>query len=257
VQAALAIAWAATNYIGPKRLVPFLPTLIPHLERHGHLVLTAAVRTHLLALSAATADRILQPLHAASRLRGVTTTKPGSLLKQPILVRTFADWNETSLGFLEADLVAHCGDRPDGAFLSTLVLTDIAADWLDCQALLYRSQDQVLQGLKRARQLVPFAVLSLDTDNDHEFINGEFVTYCDHEHITFTRGRTYQKNDQCFVEQKNEAVVRQFVGYDCFEGEHAYRQLIELYRALRLYVNFFQPSLKLVAKQRMGTTGRR
>lgn len=257
VQAALATAWAATNYIGPKRLVPFLPTLIPHLERHGHVVLTADVRTQVLTLSVATADRLLKPLRDAGRSRGVTTTKPGALLKQHIPVRTFADWNEHVPGFLEADLVAHCGDRPDGAFLATLVLTDVATGWVECQALLYRSQDQVLQGLKRARQLVPFSVLGVDTDNGGEFINGELVTYCDQEQITFTRGRAYQKNDQCFVEQKNGAVVRQFVGYDRFEGEHAYRQLVELYRALRLYVNFFQPSLKLTAKQRIGTMVRR
>lgn len=200
---------------------------------------------------------MLQPLRAAGQPRGVTTTKAGSLLKRQIPVRTFADWNDTAPGFLEADLVAHCGDRPDGAFLSTLVLTDVATGWVECQALLYRSQDQVLQGIKRARQLVPFAVLGLDTDNGREFINGEVVTYCDQEHITFTRGRAYQKNDQCFVEQKNGAVVRQFVGYDRFQGEHAYRQLIELYRAVRLYVNFFQPSLKLMTKQRIGTTVRR
>jgi hypothetical protein len=107
------------------------------------------------------------------------------------------------------------------------------------------------------RSVVPFPVLGLDTDNGGEFINTDLVAYCAQEQISFTRGRAYEKNDQCFVEQKNGAVVRQFVGYDRFEGEAAYRQLVEVYRALRLYVNFFQPSLKLKEKHRAGTTVRR
>ncbi|NNJ13742.1 transposase family protein [Chloroflexales bacterium ZM16-3] len=174
------------------------------------------------------------------------------MLKRQIPVRTFADWDEGIPGFMEADLVAHCGPHPDGAFLATLVMIDVATGWLECQALLYRSQDQVLQGLRRARQLIPFPLLGLDTDNGGEFITNDLVAYCAQEQITFTRGRPYHKNDQCFVEQKNGAVVRHFVGYDRYEGEHAYRQLVELYRALRLYVNFFQPSLKLKEKRQTG-----
>jgi len=257
VQSALEIAWSAANCIGTRRLVPFLPKLVPLLERHGHLTLTDAVCEQLLAISPATADRLLQPARIAGHPHGISTTKAGSLLKRQIPVRTFADWDDATPGFFEADLVAHCGDRPDGAFLSTLVLTDVASGWVECQALLYRSQDQVLQGLKRARQLVPFPMLGLDTDNGGEFINTDLVAYCEQEQISFTRGRPYEKNDQCFVEQKNGAVVRQFVGYDRYEGEAAYRQLVEVYRALRLYVNFFQPSLKLKEKHRQGATVRR
>ncbi len=254
VQAALETAWSAANCIDTKRLVPFLPKLVAALERHGHLSLTDAGRTQLLTLSRATADRLLYHARAAGQPCGVSTTKAGSLLKQHIPVRTFADWNAASPGFFEADLVAHCGTRPDGAFLVTLVLTDVVTGWVECQALLYRSQDQVLQGLGRAQQLIPFPGLGLDTDNGGEFINDEMVTSCTAAQITFTRGRAYQKNDQCFVEQKNGAVVRQFVGYDRFEGEVAYRQLVELYRALRLYVNFFQPALKLNEKRRTDHT---
>src|SRR6266498_3886108 len=257
VQAALEIAWTAANCIGARRLLPFLPRLVPLLERHGHLTLTDAVRTHLLAISPATADRLLQRARAAGQPRGVSPTKAGSLLKRPIPVRTFADGDDASPGFFEADLVAHCGDRADGAFLATLVVTDVATGWVECQALLYRSQDQVLQGLKRARQLIPFPFLGIDTDNGGEFINADLLAYCEQEQISFTRGRPYEKNDQCFVEQKNGAVIRQFVGYDRYEGEAAYRQLVELYRALRLYVNFFQPSLKLKNKHRQGATVRR
>jgi hypothetical protein len=252
VQAALEVAWAAVNFVGAKRLVPFLPALVPILERHHHLTLTEEVRVQLLAMSPATANRLLRPARRAEDLHGISTTKAGALLKRQIPVRTFADWDEGVPGFLEADLVAHCGPHPDGAFLATLVLTDVSTGWLECQALLYRSQDQVLQGLQRARQLIPFPMLGLDTDNGGEFITNELIAYCAQEQITFTRGRPYHKNDQCFVEQKNGAVVRHFVGYDRFEGEHAYRQLVELYRALRLYVNFFQPSLKLKEKRQTG-----
>ena len=254
VRAALETAWTATNCVGTKRLVPFLPKLVPVLERHGHLTLTDELRVQLLTLSPATADRLLHHLRATGQPRSLSTTKAGSLLKRQIPVRTFADWDGTLPGFCEADLVAHCGERPDGAFVATLVVTDVATGWVECQALLYRSQDQVLQGLKRARHLIPFLLLGLDTDNGSEFINADLVAYCTTEHLTFTRGRPYEKNDQCFVEQKNGAVVRHFVGHDRFEGEAAYRQLVELYRALRLYVTFFQPSLKLKAKRREGST---
>jgi hypothetical protein len=258
VQAALEIAWAAANFISARRLVPFLPTLVPVLEQHNHLHLPPDVRTQLLALSPATADRLLRRARKAGEPHGKSTTKAGTLLKRQIPVRTFADWNDAAPGFVEADLVAHCGEHTEGAFLCTLVLTDIATGWVECQALLYRSSDQVIQGLTRAQQLIPFPLHGLDTDNGGEFINNELLAFCEQAQLTFTRGRAYRKNDQCYVEQKNGAVVRQFVGYDRFEGEQAYRQLIELYRALRLYVNFFQPSLKLEEKtQEQGRTRRR
>jgi len=257
VQAALEIAWRAANFISARRLAPFLSTLIPVLEQHGHLSLTDAVRTQLLTISPATADRLLHQARKAGQPRGLSTTKAGTLLKRQIPIRTFADWDEALPGFVEADLVAHCGDGRYGTYLSTLVVTDVATGWVECQALLYRSCDQVMQGLTRARQLIPFPLRGLDTDNGSEFITNELISYCAEAEISFTRGRAYQKNDQCYVEQKNGAVVRQFVGYDRFEGERAYRQLVELYRALRLYVNFFQPSLKLKDKRLDGAATKR
>ena len=148
--------------------------------------------------------------------------------------------------------MAHCGTNVQGTFLNTFVLTDVATGWTECLPLLLRSQDEVLQALGRARQLLPFPLLGLDTDNGSEFLNNQLLEYCRREEITFTRGRPYRKNDQCFVEQKNGVLVRQMVGYDRYEGERAYRQLTELYRALRLYVNFFQPSMKLRQKERDG-----
>src|SRR5712692_295134 len=251
VQHALFLAWNAANRICTKRLIPFLPTLIDSLERHEHLHLTEECRSLLLSMSAATADRLLRSQRTLG-LRGLSATRAGTLLKQQIPIRTFAEWNETRPGFLEADLVAHCGVDIEGGYLYTLTLTDVATGWTECLPLLYRSQETVLAALQRTRALFPFPILGIDTDNGGEFINEVLIAYCEQEHLTFTRGRPYLKNDQCFVEQKNGAIVRQVVGYDRLVGEQAYRQLTELYRALRLYVNCFQPSMKLQAKQRDG-----
>jgi Integrase core domain len=251
VQHALFLVWNAANRICAKRLMPFLPTLIDALERHEHLHITEECRRQLLSMSAATADRLLSSQRKVGQ-RGLSTTRAGTLLKQQIPIRTFQQWNEIRPGFLEADLVAHCGTDIEGGYLYTLTLTDVATGWTECLPLLHRSQEAVLAALQRARTLFPFPILGIDTDNGGEFINEVLIAYCEQEQITFTRGRPYLKNDQCFVEQKNGAIVRQVIGYDRLVGEHAYRQLTELYRALRLYVNCFQPSMKLLPKQRDG-----
>src|SRR5262249_43305977 len=153
-------------------------------------------------------------------------------------------------GFFEADLVAHCGERVDGPFLNTLVLTDIATAWTEFAPLLRRSHSDVSVALEAVRQVMPMPLLGLDTDNGSEFINHELFKYCDEEKISFTRSRPYRKNDQAHVEQKNGNIVRRFVGYDRYEGQDAWACLLSLYRVLRLYVNFFQPSMKLVKKER-------
>jgi len=251
-QEIIKLAWSATNFIGSKRLAPFLKELVPSLEYHGYLDINDELRARVTSISAATIDRILQHYRKNQNERGISTTKSGTLLKKQISVRTFADWEDNKPGFFEADLVAHCGCSMEGSFLNTLVLTDVTTGWVECLPLLFRSQDSVIKALEQARQLIPFPILGLDTDNGSEFINQQLITYCDQNKITFTRGRAYKKNDQCFVEQKNGVVVRQLVGYDRFEGLRAYQQLNELYRAVRLYVNFFQPSMRLQIKHREG-----
>ena len=256
VQQALHLAWTAANHICAKRLIPFLPTLVESLERHGHLHLSEESRSQLLAVSPATADRILKPYRKREG-RGISTTSSGTLLKKQIPVRTFNDWNETKPSFVEADLVAHCGTNTEGSFLYTLALTDIATGWTECLPLLSRSQETVVAALKRAQQFLPFPLLGIDTDNGAEFINGELVTFYEQEHITFPRGRPRRSNDHWYVEQKNGQIVWQVVGYDRFVGEFASRQLTELYRALRVYVNCFQPSMKLTSKERDGSKVRR
>ncbi len=215
------MAWSAANFIASKRLAPFLKELIPSLERHGHLDLTDKTRDKVTSVSAATIDRILTPHRKQLNGRGISTTKPGTLLKKQIPIRTFADWTENKPGFFEADLVAHCGGDVSGAFLYSLVLTDVATGWVECLPLLSKHQGMVIQALGHALKLIPFPILGVDTDNGSEFINEELIDFCEHYQITFTRGRAYKKNDQCFVEQKNGVVVRQIVGYDRFEGMQA------------------------------------
>ena len=199
VQHVLFLAWHAANRICAKRLIPFLPTLIEALERHEHLHLTEECRKQLLSMSAATADRLLSSQRKQSQ-RGLSTTRAGTLLKQQIPIRTFEEWNEVRPGFLEADLVAHCGTDIEGGYLYTLTLTDVATGWTECLPLLYRSQETVLAALQQARLLFPFPMLGIDTDSGGEFINEAMIAYCEQAHITFTRGRPYVKNDQCFVE---------------------------------------------------------
>jgi len=251
VRQALVSVWCAANQICSKRLVPFLPQLVAAMEHHGHLRLPSAVRARLLSISPATVDRILQPEREKIR-QGVSTTRPGNLLKQQIQVRTFADWDDVTPGFLEADLVAHCGGNTHGAFLNTLVLVDICTGWLECMPLIRKSAQDVIDGLRVAGELLPFIMQGLDTDCGSEFINYDVLDYCEDRHITFTRARTHRKNDQAHVEEKNGSVVRRLVGYDRFEGRKAWEALAQLYSVLRMYVNFFQASLKLIKKERQG-----
>jgi hypothetical protein len=256
VQQALVEAWKTTRYICTKRLIPYLPTLVATLERHGHLHLTEENRSHLLQMSVTTAERVLHS-HRTSAPRGLSTTQAGPLRKQQIPLRTFHTWDEAQPGFLEADLVAHCGEYTQGSYLYTLTLTDVATGWTECLPVLYKSPEAVLSALQQGRALFPFPILGLDVDNGGEFINDALMRYCEAEQITFTRGHPGCKADQCFVEQKNGAIVRQFVGHGRLVGEQAYRQLRELYRAVRLYVNCFQPSMKLLSKHRDGEKVRR
>ncbi len=252
VQRALVRLWEIAGRICSKRLVPGLADLLDALERHDELTLDAPTRALLLSLSPATADRLLAPTRRAALPRGRTTTKPGSLLKHQIPIRTFADWDDNRPGFLEIDLVSHGGESASGEYLHSLVLTDIRTQWTECIALPNRGEQAVSTAIAHARTLLPVPMLGLDSDNGGEFINHHLVRYCTHEQITFTRCRPYKKNDQCHVEQKNYSIIRQIVGYDRYEGGEAYDAMTALYQPLRLFTNFFQPSVQLVSKQREG-----
>jgi hypothetical protein len=174
------------------------------------------------------------------------------LLKNSIPIRTFADWQEKRPGFLEADLVAHCGESTEGFYLTTLCTVDVASSWSECAGVWGKGQERVGSAIHRVRQRLPFPLLGLDSDNGSEFINQHLYTYCHREGITFTRSRAYKKNDSCHVEQKNWSVVRRLVGYDRYSSRAALETLNRVYDLLRLHVNFFQPVMKLVAKTRHG-----
>jgi hypothetical protein len=257
VEQALAVAAEATGWICGKRLVAALPDLVPALEREGALRLTGEERTALLGLSAATIDRRLAERRRRERPRGVATTKPGSLLKSQIPVRTYTPWDEQAPGFVEIDLVAHCGTSTAGEYVCTLTLVDIATGWTECAAIANKGQLAVLAALGRLRERLPFPLRGVDCDNGSEFLNAHLVRYCQAEQLTLTRCRAYHKNDQAHVEQKNGALVRRIIGYRRFEGMAAARELAALYARTRLFVNAFQPSFKLAEKERDGARVRK
>lgn len=251
VRTALIVVWEASDRICGKRLKPLMGPMVEAMERHGHLRLEAEVRTHLLAMSAATIDRALIEAKAGAGQKRRRGSVNG--VRQSIPVRTFSDWGDPAPGFCEADLVWHSGPTAKGSFIQTLVVTDIATGWTECAPLLVREQTQVLLVLAEIRKVLPFALLGFDTDNDSVFMNETVRDYCAAEKITFTRCRPYRKNDQAWVEQKNGSIVRRIVGYRRFEGHVATTALAELYATVRLFVNFFQPSFKLAEKERQGS----
>jgi hypothetical protein len=253
VRAALEQVWQVANRICGKRLVPGIPAIVEALERHGELKLDASTRALLLSLSPATADRLLERARDSAKPHGLSTTKPGTLLKQSIPVRTFAQWDDAKPGFMEIDLVAHCGTTTQGEYLNSLDMIDVKTRWVELCGLVNRSQATVSAAIVAGRKRLPYTLLGLDSDNGSEFINHDLKRYCEQEHITFTRCRPYKKNDQAYVEQKNWTAVRQNVGYDRYEGKAACAALNALYEPLRCYLNFFQPVMVLVEKVRDGS----
>lgn len=249
---ALAEIWRICGCICGKRLHPFIPEMVTVLERHQELVVDPETKALLLQMSASTIDRRLAPFRQQQG-RGKSTTKPGTLLKDAIPIRTFADWDEAKPGFLEMDLVAHCGQTTAGQYLHTLTATDVQTGWTECLALPQRSQRAVSTAMVGLQARLPFPLLGVDSDNDGAFINATLLRFCDQNQVTFTRCRPHKKNDQCFVEQKNWSVVRKTIGYRRYESNEALQLFHTIYGDLRLYVNFFQPVLKLVHKERHGS----
>ena len=248
---ALEQIWEICGHICSKRLQPFLPEAIRVLERCKEIELSKDTKELLLKISSASIDRCLRPVRIRSP-HGLSTTKPGSLLKNLIPLHTFTEWDKEQVGFMEIDLVAHCGNTTEGQFLNTLTCTDISTGWTDVTALSHRSQEAVSKAIHLMRQRLPFPLLGIDSDNGSEFINDLLYRYCLDEKVTFTRSRPYKKNDQAHVEQKNWSVVRHTVGYDRWETQQELALLESVYDDLRRYINFFQPSFKLIAKERIG-----
>ncbi len=249
---ALIVIWEASDRVCGKRLRPLVPILIEAMERHGHLHLAPEVRTGLLGMSAATIDRALRDVRERAGGRKRRHAPPSAAIRRSVAVRTFDGWDDPPPGFVEADLVAHSGPTAKGSFVQTLTLTDIATGWTECAPLLVREQKLLTEVLSAMQERMPFALLGFDTDNDSVFMNETVKTYCEEAGLVFTRCRPYRKNDLAWVEQKNGAVVRRAVGYRRYEGLDAAAALARLYASLRLFVNFFQPSFRLVVKARDG-----
>ena len=249
---ALRQVWEASDRLCSKRLKPFLGEMVRVMRQHGELSLSAGLEAQLCQMSPATIDRVLRPWRRLGGRSRLSTTKPGSLLRNSIPIRTFADWQEEQPGFLEVDLVAHCGENTEGFYLTTLCTVDVASGWSECIGVWGKGQQRVGSAVHMVRQRLPFPLRGLDSDNGGEFINHHLFAYCHREGITFTRSRSYKKNDSCHVEQKNWSVVRRLVGYDRYSSRAALETMNRVYNSLRLYTNFFQPTMKLLSKTRHG-----
>ncbi|MFO0017906.1 MAG: transposase [Synechococcaceae cyanobacterium] len=253
---ALVPLWEASDRLCGKRLQALLPLLMESLESHGHLSLETAVRESLLAMSSATIDRLLAPIRKRCGSNGWRRPpRAYSAVRRRVPVRTFKGWDDhNDPGWLEIDLVAHCGGRMEGRFLWTLMATDIATGWSESLPILMRDGALVLTALQLIRRQLPFALRGIDADNDPVFMNHLMEAWCDSpgQQIVLTRSRAYKSNDQAWVEQKNGMLVRRVVGYQRLVSLEAARVLGELYGALRLFTNLFQPSFKLKSSERDG-----
>ena len=253
VKRALTKVWVIMDCICGKRLSPIIREIIGILVRHKEMKIERSTRKKLSQISASTIDRLLADIRRKYALRGRSHTKPGTLLKSQIPIRTFSQWDDKRPGFVEIDLVGHDGGNAYGDFAQTLDVTDIYTGWTDTQAVKNKAQVWVFEALKDIRDRFPFDLLGIDSDNGSEFINHELFRFCTAEKITFTRARSCRKNDNCFVEQKNYSVVRRAVGYWRYDTGEQLNLLNDLYGQLRLYTNFFQPVMKLISKTRTGS----
>lgn len=226
--------------------------LVPLLRAEGEIDLTDAQADLLAQISAATIDRMLADERQRMTLRGRSRTKPGSLLKHQIPIRTFADWNDANPGFVEIDLVAHDGGVAAGEYCYTLTMTDIATGWTVNRSVPNKARVWVIQAIDHAAGMFPFPIRGIDSDNGSEFINHHLLHYCEQHQITFTRGRAGKKNDGCYVEQKNWARVRELVGYYRYDTAAELELLNQIWAADDAFANYFLPSLKLASKHREG-----
>jgi len=251
---ALRTIWTAAGYPWSRRLQALLPTWLPWARRR--LALSPATEAQVRAISARQIDRVLAPDKRTIRRRLYGRTRPGTLLKHHIPVKT-DHWDVTEPGFTEVDLVSHSGDRADGDFLHTLNLTDIHTTWVEHGAVMGKSQVRVQERLAELRAALPFALRGIDSDNGSEFINAHLHQYCRTHQIQFTRGRPYKKNDNAHIEQKNWTHVRKLMGYVRYDSDAAREAMNAVYADLRLLQNLFLPSVKLQRKERIGARLRR
>jgi transposase InsO family protein len=248
---ALTAIWEAAGYPCSARLKALLPLWLPWAIKR--LTLSAQAQKQLLTISPATIDRRLGPKKRQLKKRLYGRTKPGTLLKHHIPIKTDS-WNVHTPGFTETDLVSHSGNSASGEFIHSLNVTDIHSTWVETRAVMGKSQISVLDAMKDIQQALPFKLLGIDSDNGSEFINYHLKTFCDHNQIQFTRGRPYKKDDNAHIEQKNWTHVRKIFGYERYDSQQALEAMNDLYRnELRILQNLFLPSMKLLEKTRIGS----
>jgi len=252
VVAALAQCWTVLGMPAGKRLAPMLAELVAVLRHFGELSIDDGTAELLVSMSAATIDRRLAGERARYKLKGRVGTKPGSLLKSQIPVRTWAEWDDAAPGFVEIDLVWHDGGNRGGGHAFTLTVTDIATGWTENRSVPDRTAKCVLAALNDIARKLPFPILGVDSDNGSEFINEHLLNWCQGREITFTRARPGNKNDGCHVEQKNWAVVRTVVGYHRYDTAAEVLLLNEIWQLQSKLTNYFHPQQKLISKVRAG-----
>lgn len=257
INAPLILLWRIFDFPCGQRLKPCIDTELERLRDFGEINISDQVATQLTQISSATIDRRLKRPRKGERSRRFSTTRPGSLLKAKIPIR-LTEWNTSKIGFLETDLVAHCGGSAFGEFGNTVSLTEIATGWWEGEAIMGKGQKSTLAALKLMRTRTPFAWRGLDADNGGEFINYFLWDYCNDEKLEFTRSRANKKNDNAYVEQKNWTHVRKIFGYFRYDTLKELSIINDLYRnEVRLYKNFFQPIMKLRKKVRIGAKRKR
>jgi hypothetical protein len=255
---ALKRLWFACDQMCSKKLKAAIPIWLPFYKT-AYEPLSPVIQHKLLSISAATIDRVLKPVRVKHGRKGLSGTKPGSLLKNQIPIRTH-HWDVSQPGFMEADTVAHCGNSLAGDFIWSLTMTDIQTTWTENRATWNKGATGVLAQIKDIEISLPFALKGFDCDNGSEFLNYHLLRYfTDHtDKISFTRSRPYKKNDNAHVEQKNWSHVRQLFGYDRFEDERLLPLMNDLYsQEWSLYQNHFCPSMKLLEKQRINSKYRK
>ncbi|MBI4811699.1 MAG: DDE-type integrase/transposase/recombinase [Ignavibacteriales bacterium] len=249
--------WYIADGICGKRLAQFIRDTLHTLERFEEITVDYETRSKLLTISPATIDRHMASERKKSQLKGRSTTKPGTLLKHQIPIRTFSQWDEKKPGFVEIDLVSHEGGFFEGDNIYTLDVTDICTTWTETRAIKNKAQRWTFDALQHIITNLPFTLLGIDSDNGSEFINYHLLRYCLQHKLTFTRSREYRKNDNCFVEQKNFSIVRRTVGYYRYDTDEELQLLNNIYDILRLYTNFFLPTMRLKEKSRIGSKVKR
>lgn len=248
----LVLCWSALRAPAGKLLAPMMPSLVPLLRQERELIITDSQASLLVRMSAATIDRKLAGARSSMLPHGRTHTKPGSLLKSQIPMRTCAEWDDAVPGFVEIDLVAHDGGNAAGEYCFTLTVTDISTGWTVNRSVRNKAAKWVFEALQYVMGVFPFPIIGIDSDNGSEFINNNLYEYCLEHQITFTRSRPYNKNDGAHVEQKNWARVRQLVGYLRYDTSEELAKLNEIWDQDRLFTNYLLPQQKLVKKQRYG-----